>query len=176
MRAEEFFLQYEQQRAELLNGEPILRQPAEGALHETTLNLIAFPLGQHVMAHQLGYMFPAGTGFLLRRNPDLVRDPDLAFCTHERVRMEVSSDYCYFAPSLAIEVISPQDSAGEVMQRVTDYLLGGTQLVWLLYPQQEKILVHYPSYRALLLNRHDLLDGGDLLPGFSLSLSSVFPE
>ncbi|NJL93217.1 MAG: hypothetical protein HC915_05550 [Anaerolineae bacterium] len=77
--AEQFFPRYEGERWELLHGQAVPRPAVADRAHGIALNLVAFHLGQHVLAYNLGFMFSGGSKFLLRRTPDLVRDPDLAF-------------------------------------------------------------------------------------------------
>src|SRR5207247_2417345 len=102
----------------------------------------------------------ADTGFLLARDPDTVRAPDVAFISHLRAR-EVGDVPSYFPgpPDLAVEVLSPSDRSGEVHGKVADYLAAGARLVWVVDPRTKRVLVH----RSLLSPR--ILEGSDLLDG-----------
>ena len=77
-------------------------------------------------------------------------------------------------PDLAIEVKSPRDSYKAMRAKAALYLERGTQIVWLVYPEKLKIEVHRQGVEAQTLGIEDTLDGGDLLPGFTLPVHRVF--
>jgi Uma2 family endonuclease len=78
------------------------------------------------------------------------------------------------APDLAVEVLSPSNRWRDVREKVADLLAAGTRLVWVIDPPRRKVTV----YRALLaphvLGPTDILDGEDVVPGFSLPVSALF--
>ena len=81
---------------------------------------------QHVAAHQLGEVSAAETGFILESDPDAVRAPDAASVTRDRIEQaEEVPDYWHFAPDLAVEVISPNDTYAEVEHNVFHWLDSG---------------------------------------------------
>ena len=72
-------------------------------------------LANHVEKQQLGVVYAAETGFILGRNPDTVRAPDVAFVSQSRAnQIEGDTGYVPFAPDLAVEVISPKDTFSSV--------------------------------------------------------------
>ena len=82
---------------------------------------IGIVLGSYVRANDLGEVFAAETGFILRRDPDTVRAPDAAFVDRERLPAgELPPGYLEMVPDLAVEVVSPGDSAREVLEKVAD--------------------------------------------------------
>jgi Uma2 family endonuclease len=70
-------------------------------------------------------------------------------------------------------VVSPADSRREVAEEVHDYLAAGTRQVWVIDPRQRTFTVHRPGADSRILGPDDLLEGGDLLPGFSLPVSRL---
>src|SRR5919206_2667519 len=97
------------QRHELIAGE-LTTMPPSGFEHGRLTARLTASLSRHVRTHGLGEVLAAETGFLLARDPDLVRAPDVAFVSRERVAAagEVAG-YCPGAPDLAVEVVSPND-------------------------------------------------------------------
>jgi Uma2 family endonuclease len=78
------------------------------------------------------------------------------------------------APDLAVEVLSPSDRMAEAPSKVTMYLQAGVQLVWLLDPETRTISIFRPDAAPRTLYENDTLDGGDVLPGFSVSVAELF--
>src|SRR6266480_1146933 len=99
-------------RTELVQGRLIVREPA-GSLH----GLVAMSLGAEVVAHVkrtgAGGVFAAETGFKLASNPDTVRAPDVAFIAKDRLPSRDTRGYPALAPDLVVEVLSPDDRAGD---------------------------------------------------------------
>lgn len=82
-------------------------------------------------------------------------------------------------PDLAIEIKSPDDSVTLLRLKAAYYLANGARKVWLIFPEQRLVEVYRPDEDVLLLVdnelRHDVLEGRDILPGFTLPLQSIFP-
>ena len=142
---------------------------------------IAMGLGAHMRIHvednQLGRVFAAETGFRLSRNPDTVRAPDAAFVRQQRfppLQERTSSSYFPGAPDLAVEVVSPNDTAADVQAKVQDWLSHATQLVWVVYPSSRTVMVCRADGTASILTANDVLDGEDVLPGFRFPLERLF--
>src|SRR5882724_10950500 len=109
-------------RYELVEGELIRMAPA-GAEHGKVTVKITTPLSVHVDANNLGTVYAAETGFIIRQNPDTVRAPDVAFVSRERIESAgVIKSYTIGAPDLAVEVISPGDTVREVEKKVREWL------------------------------------------------------
>lgn len=155
-------------RAELVRGDLVCEPPA-GFEHGVRATEIGYHLRRFVEDHPIGVVCGAETGFVLFRNPDTVRAPDAAFVTRERAESFTPKEkYFEGAPDLAAEVVSPGDSRREVEEKVRDYLVAGTHLVWVIEPRRRTVTVHRPGADPQVLGPDDLLDGADLLPGFSL--------
>jgi len=104
-----------------------------------------------------------------------VRAPDAAYLRPERLRAaEPASGYVLGAPDLAVEVISPNDRPGEIAEKVATWLGYSTRLVVVVYPAERRVRIHRPGYPLQDLTVADHLDGGDVLPGWRLSLARLF--
>jgi len=162
-------------RFELSEGMLIEMSPA-GGKHGGIIFKLAGLIFNHVDAHDLGYGTGAETGYILFKDPngkDTVRAPDIGFIAKARLPGGLPDGYIPLAPDLAIEVVSPNDDPDDVDWKVTQYLKYGVKQVWVLYPKSRRVKVHTPD-AAYSLEGDDVLEGGDVLPGFSVKVSVIF--
>lgn len=161
-------------RQELLRG-MLVSEPVPSHLHGRTVARLAELLLGFVRPRRLGAVCAGDAGFVLARDPDTVRGPDVAFVTEERER-RVDPAHPYFpgAPDLAIEVLSPSDRTREVLGKVSDYLAAGCRLVWVVDPVREEVQVFRSPFSPRVLGGQDELDGEDVLPGFSIRVAEIF--
>jgi Uma2 family endonuclease len=159
-------------RTELVRGVLVVREPAGYQHGEVAMNL-ATAIHNFVRAHRLGSVLAAETGFKLFSDPDTVRAPDVAFIRVDRVPTPPPRGFPAMAPDLAVEVLSPDDRPGEVLQKVADWLNGGVRLVWVVDPRRRIARVYRPDGVDSQLNERDALDGEDVLPGLSIPLGDV---
>jgi len=164
----------EHPRCELVRGELIeMNQPTPE--HGMVAMRVGSKLLQHVDAYELGKVLDPG-GFLLTRNPDTVRSPDVAFIQQARLG---PCETTFFdgagAPNLAVEVVSPDDSSNKVAAKVEDYLTHGCPLVWVVEPSTRTITVYHPDGTARVHHENETLDGGEVLPGFAMRMADIFP-
>jgi Uma2 family endonuclease len=160
-------------RCELLRGELIEMTPA-GNAHGIIALRIGRRIGAYVDEHRLGVAYAAETGFVLERNPDTVRAPDVAFLSNSR-GVDASADgFVEGAPDFAVEVVSPSDTASYVAAKVEAWLHHGTQLVWVADPHTQTITAYTPDHHATIYHVGDTLPGDPVLPGLALPLSEIF--
>lgn len=115
------------------------------------------------------------SGYILRRNPDTVRGPDVFFVRAARIpEAGVPEAFWEIPPDLAVEVVSPGESAEEVREKVRDYLAAGTPLVWIVYPRTREVIVHTPDGTAHTYGSTDTLEQFDTLPGFTCTVAELF--
>jgi Uma2 family endonuclease len=161
-------------RYELVRGELRRMAPAGGEHGVVTFNA-ALPLGQHVKANNLGIVFGAETGFKIATDPDTVRAPDIAFVRRERIPKEgIPKGYWPGPPDLAVEVISPNDTYEEVEEKVAEWLMAGTAMVWALNPRRRTVTVYRSLTDITVLTEADELTGGDVVPGFRCRIAEIF--
>ena len=79
-----------------------------------------------------------------------------------------------FAPDLAVEVVSPSDRPADVAEKVEAWLAAGTRMVWVVEPANRTLTLHAPGAAEQTLTDQDMLDGGEILPGFSCKVGDFF--
>jgi Uma2 family endonuclease len=172
MTAEELWALPEDQRGELIRGEMTPPEPPRGNPHWKLVGHLIGHLGSFVKERKLGDIGPDG-GFILARDPDVVLVPDVSFVRAGRLSDD-QAGFMPLAPDLAVEVISPSNSAPEMSRRVRLYLDAGVRLVWVVDPSQRTITAYAPDRTARMFVDGETLDGGDVLPGFRLPVGELF--
>lgn len=168
-------------RVELVRGQLFVREPSSfnhGALSLRIGSALTVHLArereEEGWAHTRGPLATADPGFTLARRPDTVRAPDIAYVPRERHADPMPDGFRELAPDLAVEVQSPSDRAGAVVAKVGDWLSAGTQLVWVVDPPRQSVVVYRADGSVEVLGLNDSLRGDDVLPGFSMSLNELF--
>lgn len=158
-------------RDELVRGH-VVREPRPQSRHGRVQLNIAAELHAFVKQHDLGFV-TMESGFILERQPDTVRGPDVAFVSRDRYGERLPDHWPEYGPDLVVEVLSPSDRLSRVAAKVAQYLAAGTRLVWVIDPDDRTAIV-YRSVRDIgLLRETDELDGEDVLPGFRCALNEV---
>jgi Uma2 family endonuclease len=158
---------------ELVDGD-VWVTPVPGEEHGLIAAEILIRLGSHVLAHDAGNVY-ARTGFRLSSAPDTLMAPDAAFVSRERIeRAAIGRGYRAGAPDLAVEVVSPGDSFVEVEAKVTRWLAAGCRMVVVVNPARRAATVYRSRDDIALLTEGDVLDGGDVVPGWTLPLRELF--
>jgi Uma2 family endonuclease len=161
-------------RHELIRGE-VVSMSLPGERHGEVALEIAWLIKNHVKRHNLGKVYPE-TGFLIERNPDTVRGPDVAFVRAEQLaKITDSQKHVPFAPDLAVEVMSPNDRPDKVEEKAETWLAAGSREVWAVDPDARTVTIYRPSARPVLLAQIESIDGGTVLPGFTCLVSQFFP-
>ena len=175
MTAEELFaMPNDGYRYELVRGE--LRKMAPASFfHGTSVMRIGAPLAIYVIENGLGEVCAAETGFRIGSNPDHVLAPDVAFVSRERLE-DIGEIGSFFpgAPDLAVEVTSPSDRLTRVAEKVHDWLEAGTRMVILVNSRRREVTVHLPDEEPTTLSEEDTLDGGDVVPGWTMPIREIF--
>ena len=132
-------------------------------------------LGGFVRPRRLGAAFTE-TGFLISRNPDTVRMPDVAFVSVERLPQGggLPSGYFPFAPDIAVEVVSRTDTPSAARARALMWIEAGSALVWMLFPDSRSATVYRADGGVVALGEDDVLDAAPVLDGFSVRVSEFF--
>jgi len=173
MTADELLrLRLPHQRAELVHGALVVREPA-GYRHGRVAMTLAIRLGAHLERTRAGQLFAAETGFTLARGPDTVRAPDIAFVRRERLPDPEPAGFPDLAPDLVVEVLSPDDRSGDVLAKVADWLSAGTRLVWVVDPGRRIARIYRLDGTEAVVAADGALDGEDVVSGFSCPLGAI---
>ena len=159
-------------RYELIRGVLVEKMPTGDAHGDTTV-LTAYFLTQYTFDSGNGVTRTGEPGFRLATEPDTVRAPDVAWIASGRIP-EGTQGYPELAPDLAIEVKCPSNSNAEMGEKASMWLAYGTQQVWILNPENNTVTVRQGYSSPVVLSENDVLEGGDLLPGFSVEVWRLF--
>jgi Uma2 family endonuclease len=155
----------------------IVEKPV-GATEVVITSILDQRLGPFASTHRLGRVV-AEMVFRIDVAKDLQRRPDVAFVSHARWpynRRVPNVAVWDMVPDLAVEVVSPTNTAFEVQRKVHEYFDAGVSRVWIIYPPQREVYVYASTNRIEVLQPGQQLDGGDLLPGFRLPLATLFED
>jgi Uma2 family endonuclease len=157
---------------ELVDG--VLVEKAMGYLESLLAIFLGGVLNDFVMSRNLGLV--SGPDGLMRLFPGLVRIPDVAFAGWDRfpgrcVPREPIPD---LTPDLAIEILSQSNTSKEMARKRRDYFAAGVRLVWIIDPSQRTAHVFNAPDQFVSFDMSGTLDGGDILPGFSIALQDLF--
>ncbi|MCS7030299.1 MAG: Uma2 family endonuclease [Gloeomargarita sp. SKYG116] len=161
-------------RYEIVNGE-LVDMGSAGALHSYLSTLLSAALVNYCLPKKLGVVLDSSTSFKMKNGNR--RSPDMAFFAKERLQgmQELPIGYLEGAPDLAVEILSPGNTVAELEDKITEYFENGARLVWVISPTQHYILVYRCAHEPdRLLKSADVLDGENVIPGFSLPLTELF--
>ena len=172
----------EQDVQEIHLREDRLYELVEGVLVEKDMGffesylalLLGSILEDFAYRHKRGIV--VGADGMMRLASGLVRIPDVSFISWRRLpRRRIPRDPIpKLAPDLAVEVLSAGNTKKEMDRKLQDYFQAGVRLVWYVDPKARTVTVYTAPDQATVLTAEDILDGGAVLPGFSLSLREFF--
>lgn len=157
---------------ELVDG--VLVEKTTGYFESAFLVRLLEDLSRFVRVHKLGVV--SGMDGLVRFRADLVLIPDATFVSWSRLpdRKLPQSPFLDVAPELAVEMISPSNTPEEMNRKLVEYFKAGVRLVWYIYPVIREIHVYTTAVEPVILRTGQTLDGGAVLPGFTLDLQEFF--
>jgi Uma2 family endonuclease len=164
----------ENRLCELVDG--TLVEKAVGFDESIYAILLSASLIDYLKTHDLGKV--VGADGMMRLFPGLVRIPDVAFISWKRYprskrrRAEIPA----VVPNLVVKVLSKSNTSKEMARKLIEYFRAGVELVWYVDPTKWRVRVYTAPDRSVLLEEHHTLGGGDVLPGFSLSIRDWFAE
>ncbi|MBB4635293.1 Uma2 family endonuclease [Longimicrobium terrae] len=160
-------------RRELVDGELREMSPA-GERHGDAAQNINRSLDAYVHARRLGRV-RFEVGYVLESDPDTVRSPDVSFVQASRLSAGGPvPGYYRGAPDLAVEVVSPYDRYSDIWAKVRQYLAAGTPMVIVADPDTRMVFVCRPDHDPVNLTENDVLEGGDVVPGWTLPVRDIF--
>ncbi len=164
--------EYRDGEYELINGE-MVKMTAPGGIHGVLAGRVFGFIDRFALEHKLG-ITTVESGYRTPQDLYLVLRPDVAFTSHDRAPGRIPRGLMPVMPDLAVEIASPGNSASNLREKAGLYLRNGTRLVWLVFPDDERVEVHSHSGESQSLGAGDTLSGGDVLPGFRLELRRLF--
>jgi Uma2 family endonuclease len=154
---------------ELVEGGIIEKMPSF-VPSEIALNIGSF-IKQYVREHHTGYVTAADGGYIMSGSDVFV--PDVGYITRERLPQKPMRE-APVPPDMAVEVKSPTDRKRDMRVKAEKYLAYGTRLVWLVFPEEQAVEVYTPDEDVKTIGIGGVLDGGDILPGFTLTVRDIF--
>ena len=172
MTAEELMLLTDHgHRQELVRGE-LIEMPPPGKAHGVVSSRFGIALGNYAESTDYGTVGD-NHGYRLESNPDTVRAPDVAWFAPGHPA-EDTDGYPEQAPDLVVEIKSPSDTPRDVAEHAQMWLDFGAREVWYGDPETTTVTRYHPDLEPEVLGEDDVLDGGDLLPGFSIPVWQLF--
>lgn len=163
----------EEGRVELVRGR-LVREPPATFDHGSLTVEIGARIHRYLRENPIGVVV-AEVGYVLSRSPPTVRGPDVSFVARERVPPDAETiGFPHMVPDLAVEIVSPSNTAEELQDRVADLLEAGARLVWVIYPSRRQAVAYRSREEARILTEADALDGGEVLPGLVVPLAELF--
>ena len=157
---------------ELING--TLVEKAMGDAESIVGMNVGRLLGIHVAAGDLGVVM--GEAGFIRLGKGMVRAPDVTFIPWENLPNEEYPDEAFWAvaPGLVVEVLSPSNTPEEIVQKLKEFFAAGCKLAWVLDPASKTAKAYTSLKKVKEFDATGVLDGGKVLPGFTLPLADVF--
>jgi len=145
-------------------------------------SLVAAEVGRRLGNHNeatgsTGWIFDSEMGYqCFPDRPNKVRKPDVSYIPRDRVTLDqLKAGFLRLPPSLAVEVVSPNDLAEDLEIKIREYLSAGVRLIWILYPISRTARVIGSGAATVDLEADDVLRGEDVLPGFECRLADLIP-
>ena len=172
--AEAFWLLPETtKRRSLIRGE-VFEELPPGSRHGVLATAFSLRLDTWAAQRRAGVV-GTESGFVLARDPDVVRGPDVYFIRAERVpEGDVPEAFWTIAPDLVVEIVPPSETAEDVREKVRDFLTAGTSLIWVVYARTREVIAHTPDGLARTFREGDILQDPSLLPGFAHTVAEFF--
>jgi Uma2 family endonuclease len=161
-----------------------LYELVEGTLVEKGMGYSESLLAGWLLAAIRSFVEPRNLGLvsgadgMVRLFPGLVRIPDLAFVSWDRIpgRRVPKAPIPGLVPDLVVEVLSRCNTAAEMARKVREYREASVRLIWIIDPRKRTALVHGEADPPIALGPGDVLDGGPVLPGLQIALDQLFAE
>lgn len=160
---------------EVVNGELVM-SPKNSPEHGEICARLLTALRRYAETHRLGAVWDSSTGFwMVNKN---CRAPDVSFVAKGRLAGLRRPPRRFFqgAPDLAVEVLTPSSRAADVSERLNDYFASGTQIAWIIHPEEPFVEICHSPIQRTILGPGASLDGEHLLPGLIYPLAELFKE
>ena len=161
-------------RGELIRG-VLHKGMASGVEHGELVMNLGFIVNGFTKPRRLGRVVGSDVGVRLERNPDTVREPDLAFISAEKLPLGIrNTGYLEVASDLAVEIVSPSDRLSDMDEKARMWLRYGASLVWVIHPEDRTVDAYRAGAPVETLDENDVLNGDPALPGFACAVRDIF--
>lgn len=157
---------------ELVRGE-VIEMSRPGRPHCRICMNVGFKLEIFARKKKKGYVVCNDTGVVLEREPDTVRGPDIAYFEDVDRWEDLPEKWGDTVPRLIVEVLSPNDTAQYIIDKIKDYLNNGVEVVWVIDPDARTVAV-YSKTGVYSLGERDTITGNHVLPGFRCKVADFF--
>ena len=154
---------------ELIDGEIVEKMPS--FTPSRIAGRISHRINGYLDDHDIGYVTGADGGYVMPDGDVLI--PDVGFILKSRLTEEPDRE-APVPPDLAVEVKSPTDRKRTLRRKAERYLELGTPMVWLVFPDEQIVEVYLRDEDVKTIGIDGTLDGGEILPSFSLAVSEIF--
>lgn len=166
------WLQDDSHRYELWEGELWRMSPTKKRHGRGTVRILMH-LGRYLELYPLGELYAGEVGFRVGRRRTLLC-PDVAYVSKERDLPVDDDEFFPYAPDIAIEVLSPDNTGPRVRRKARAYMADGARLVWAIDTRRKRVTVFRPLAEPQVLTGEALLSGDEVLPGFAASVAELF--
>lgn len=161
---------------ELIDGRVVPMTPTSGRHGRIEGNFYR-ALDEFARSGHLGKVLVGEVGIFTQRSPDRVRAADVLFVSNETYERQTDPlGFLEVAPELVVEILSPSDRALETTQKLREYFAIGVRIVWVADPVARTVYVYRSLTDVHEFRDNDRLHGDDVLPGFEVSVASLFEE
>jgi Uma2 family endonuclease len=151
----------------------VVQKPMPTVPHSMIQGYFILTLGPFLHRTGIGWIFPELRCIFGPTGRERIFVPDLVYIARERLPSE---QYLYAPPDLAIEILSPEQPMARFSDKIQFYLLNGVRLVRVIDPIDRTVAALAPGQEPRVLSSGDTLDGGDVLPGFSVAVDDIFAQ
>ncbi len=168
-------------RVEVVDGEIVEMSPVGGEHHDIANNF-HWALASFVREHQLGLVYFDGLLYLLNKSSGGLRGarvPDISFIAKDAIPIDWERKRPFpGAPTLAVEVVSPDDKPEDIVRRVGDYLDAGTAHVLVIYPEARQVYHYRAGHDTIRVysKPDEAPDLADILPDLRIPLAAIFAQ
>jgi Uma2 family endonuclease len=145
-----------------------------GERHGLVCSNVTTMLNLYTRKRRKGYALYNDAGVILERDPDTVRGPDVMYFEKSKGYDQMNPKFAEGVPTLAVEVLSPNDSHGKVARRIAEFQKAGIQMIWVVDPDGSDVTVYQRGHDPYVVEAGQELTGDDVLPEFRCPVAEFF--
>jgi len=145
-----------------------------GERHGLVCGNVTTMLNLYVRKRRKGYALSNDSGVILERDPDTVRGPDVMYFEKSKNYDQMNPKFAEGVPTLAVEVLSPNDRHGKTARRIAEFQKAGIPLVWVIDPDERDVTVYRRGQAPYVIENGQELTGDDVLPEFRCPIAEFF--